>query len=88
MVEDVFGTSTVTGFYIVKGDVNCDGRITIDDLALLQFSILYDVRGYQLSGDSALAADVNGDGQITTSDMTRVHMHLIGANMITEVVAK
>lgn len=72
--------------YIVKGDVNQDGKITIDDIASVKLHIL-DI-GKALSGDEFTAGDVTGDNAINTADLGALNMHNMGVKMITEVVEK
>lgn len=75
----------VSGFYIVKGDANCDGRITMEDLILVQAHILDIVT---LTGDAFTGADTNSDNIVNGDDLGKVNLHLLGRKMITGVVAK
>lgn len=75
----------VSGFYIVKGDSNCDGRITMEDLILVQAHMLDIVT---LTGDAFTGADTNSDNNITLIDLGNINKHLLGVQMITGVVAK
>lgn len=68
---------------IIKGDVNGDGRITIEDLALIRLHILGEI---MLTGDEFNAADVNNDGIIDILDLASVQMHRLGVRMINEVI--
>lgn len=68
---------------IIKGDVNGDGKITQDDLRLVQLHLLGCV---ELAGDALVAADTNNDGEITIADLANINMHLIGVRMINEVI--
>lgn len=75
----------VSGFYIVKGDANCDGRITIEDIIANQAHVL----GIStLTGDAFTGADTNSDNVVNGRDRANVGMHLSGKKMITGVVAK
>lgn len=75
----------VSGLYIVKGDSNCDGRITMEDLIAIQAHIL----GISaLTGDAFTGADTNSDNVVNGRDLTNVNLHLLGQKMITGVVAK
>lgn len=75
----------VSGLYIVKGDSNCDGRITMEDLILIQTHI-FEVS--TLTGDAFTGADNNNDNVVNGRDLANVSMHLLGVRMITEVVEK
>lgn len=68
---------------IIKGDVNGDGRITIEDLLLIQSHIL---RIITLRGDNFVAADVNNDGDIGVTDLAKVQKHLLGVEILDEVI--
>ena len=75
----------VSGFYIVKGDSTCDGRITMEDIIAIQSHIL----GIStLTGDAFTGADTNSDNVVNGRDLANVSLHLSGASMITGVVAK
>ena len=75
----------VDGKYIVKGDANCDQRITIDDIIAIQLDI-FDYE--KLTGDAFTAANLNNDGKISAADAALLHQHLLGLRMITEVIEK
>lgn len=68
---------------IIKGDVNGDGKITIEDLIQIQLHILGAI---ELVGDAFWAADTNNDGQITILDLANIQKHLLGVQVINEVV--
>ena len=75
----------VSGFYVVKGDSTCDGRITIEDEIDIQAHIL----GVSiLTGDAFTGADTNSNNIVDGRDLANVAMHLLGVKMITGVVAK
>lgn len=75
----------ISGLYIVKGDSTCDGRITMEDLILIQTHKLGVVT---LTGDAFTGADTNNDNNITLIDLANIDKHLLGVQMITGVVAK
>lgn len=75
----------VSGFYVVKGDGTCDGRITMEDLILVQAHMLDIVT---LTGDAFTGADTNSDNVVNGQDLANVNSHLLGRKMITGVVAK
>ena len=75
----------VSGLYIVKGDSTCDGRLTIEDLILIQMHMLKVVT---LTGDAFTGADSNSDNEIDVVDLANINRHLLGNKMITGVVAK
>ena len=68
---------------IIKGDVNGDGKITQEDLILLQLGLY---GGEELIGDSSIAADANGDGILTSADADAIYLHLYGQKIINEVI--
>ena len=75
----------VSGFYVVKGDGTCDGRITMEDLIAIQAHIL----GIStLTGDAFTGADTNSNNVVNGQDLANVNLHLLGQKMITGVVAK
>jgi hypothetical protein len=58
------------------GDVNGDGRITINDVAaLINYLLSQDATGIKLEN-----ADVNNDGRINISDATTLINNLLTAN--------
>ncbi len=64
---------------IVKGDVNCDGKITPADSTV----ILREYVGLtSLSNEAKLAADANNDGKITPADSTMVLKTYVGTHKI------
>ena len=67
---------------IIKGDVNGDGKITIEDLIQIQLHLLGAI---ELEGDAFRAADTNNDGQISIVDLANIQRHLLGLIIINEV---
>lgn len=68
---------------IVKGDISLDGRITIDDLVVLQQAILGMI---DIDPIQEIAGDVSGDGRLTSGDLLLIQRHILGIGMINEVV--
>lgn len=68
---------------IVKGDVTLDGRITIDDLVVLQSAILGRIN---INPIQKIAGDVSGDERLTSGDLLLIQKHILGMKMINEVV--
>lgn len=62
-----------------KGDVNLDGKIEIDDVALIQAHILGTVT---LSFEQQYYANINGEGGVTTQDAALLNRHLLGTAVI------
>lgn len=72
------GTSeSVTYTIAVRGDINGDGVVKINDLILLQSHIL---QTRKLSDINYLAADVNYDGVIKINDLILVQSHILEKN--------
>lgn len=68
---------------IIKGDVNGDGKITVEDLMLVRAHLLEQIT---LTDNAYIAADTNNDGLISTSDMANIRFHLLGLMVINEVI--
>ena len=75
----------VSGFYIVKGDSTCDGKITIED-ALAIYEHIFETS--TLTEDAFIGADVNSDGKVSIVDIVAIRRHLAGTYTITGLVAK
>lgn len=60
----------------VNGDINGDGKITIQDLLKIQKHIL---GTKTLKGAYKYAADTNGDSKINNIDLLRVQKHILGS---------
>lgn len=56
---------------IVRGDVNCDGKMTLTDVSKI---VLYynGNKGYELTGAAAKAVDMNFDGKFTLTDVSQL----------------
>lgn len=56
---------------IVRGDLNCDGMITLTDLSkmILEYN---EVSGFRLSGAPLDSADLNCDGKISLTDVSQL----------------
>lgn len=68
---------------IIKGDLNNDGMITYADLVILQ---AYLIQKISLTENQILAADISGEGNISVMDVARLYRHLLGIEMINEVI--
>ncbi len=75
----------IQGFYIIKGDATCDGRIDIRDVLTVHLTVLGVIK---LTGDALTAADTSNDGKVDTLDTLRIRKHIGGVQMLTEVVEK
>ena len=62
----------------ILGDIDGDGEITINDIALMKLHL---VGISELEGDSLKAADINGNGEIDISDMAVLKLILLGLNI-------
>ena len=63
----------------MKGDVNIDGRKTLEDMLLILMHINGDI---VLSGESLTNADIDGDGSITIGDAIKIRNHIQGFEII------
>jgi hypothetical protein len=68
---------------IIKGDLNNDGMITYADLVILQAYLLEKI---SLTDNQILAADISGEGNISIFDLGKLQGHLLGIEMINEVI--
>ena len=57
----------------IIGDLNGDGKVTIDDATLVQKAIAEMI---SLNDDQKKAADTNGDGNITIDDATMIQKYV------------
>ena len=58
----------------VKGDIDGDGRLTVNDIALLKLHLI-DIE--LLEGEQLEAADIDGDGRISINDMAQMKLKLL-----------
>lgn len=58
---------------IVRGDTNCDGRLSLIDISKL---IMHynEAKGFELTGNSKKGADMNADGEINLVDVSQMIM--------------
>ena len=56
-------------------DLNCDGKVTISDLAKLQRRILNPYE--EISTESFLAGDSNFDDRLTVSDLASMQRYIL-----------
>ena len=56
---------------IVRGDTNCDGKITLTDLSKLVLEY-NETTGYRLEGVSLDSGDLNCDGKLTLTDLSQL----------------
>lgn len=71
-----FALTEIIPYYdIILGDVNGDGKITINDATLLQ-KYLND--SIELNNAQLKAADVNQNGKITVQDVTEIQKYIAG----------
>lgn len=68
---------------IIKGDVNGDGKIGVEDLMIGQAHIL---RLIQLNSNSQQALDVSNDGETTSLDLLIMRRHILAVKILTEVI--
>lgn len=63
----------------MKGDVNIDGRKTLEDMLLILMHINGDI---VLSGESLTNADIDGEAGITIGDALKIRNHIQGVTII------
>lgn len=63
----------------MKGDVNIDGRKTLEDMLLILMHIRGDIA---LSGEGLTNADIDGDADITIGDAIKIRNHIQGVTII------
>lgn len=69
----------VEGEYVMLGDVNGDGNISIVDYTMIRLGILGLT---ELTEEQEKAANVNVDGQVSIVDYTMVRLHILGLSEI------
>lgn len=65
--------------YVIKGDVNGDGKISSVDYVLIKNHIL---KINTITGTASLSSDVNKDGKITSVDYVLIKNHILKINEI------
>lgn len=75
----VLGTDAKTYSFVVPGDLNGDGEVTIMDLLRVQRILL---NSATLSEAFILAGDVNSDSKVTIIDLLKVQKHILGTSSI------
>jgi len=58
---------------VLIGDVNLDGKVTIDDATMIQKAMAELIK---LDDTQKKAADTNGDGQVDINDVTHLQKYL------------
>lgn len=71
----ITGATTASYTISVKGDINGDGVVKINDLILVQSHILGKTN---LTGEKFYAADISGDGSIKINDLVMIQSHILG----------
>ena len=56
---------------IVRGDTNCDGKITLTDLSKLVLEY-NETTGFRLEGVALESGDLNCDGKLTLTDLSQL----------------
>ncbi len=68
---------------IIKGDLNGDGKIGIEDICLGRAHILDAIH---LDEPSLEAFDINNDGKYSTIDIFYMNRHQLAIEILTEVI--
>ena len=63
----------------IKGDVNSDGKVGIDDVTYIQ---KYLANLAEFTAQQEALADVNKDGEVNIDDVTLIQKHLAGMAVI------
>ena len=79
VITDPEGNTVYLGALFIRGDSNCDGKISAADLTLIKRYILDE----GTLTDAALhAADANKDGKVTAGDLTMIKRHILQESTI------
>ena len=78
-ILDAEGKTVYIGALFIRGDANCDGKISSADLTLIAHYVLGEG---SLSEAGRHAADANKDGKVTASDLTRISRHILDESHI------
>ena len=70
--------NTVLYTIVVRGDINCDGKISATDLS--QFK-MHETSIQKIDGARLEAADINYDGKISVLDRSQLKMLLVGLSL-------
>lgn len=68
---------------VIKGDVTQNGKITYDDLIMLQLFLLEKI---ELNENELQSADTNNDGEADIVDLAIIQRHLLGDIILGEVI--
>lgn len=68
---------------IIKGDINGDGKINMEDEIIARIGALDEEH---LTNNLFAAADINSDGNLNTIDLLLLRKHRTGVQIINEVV--
>ncbi|MBO4927807.1 MAG: hypothetical protein J5379_06115 [Clostridiales bacterium] len=73
-IVDSEGNAVYVGSVFIRGDANCDGKISSADLTLIARYILGDGT---LTEAGLRAADANKDGKVNAADLTLISKHIL-----------
>lgn len=68
---------------IIKGDLNGDGKISLEDICLGRAHIL---KAINLDERSLAALDINSDGKYSSADLFYMNRHQLAIEILTEVI--
>lgn len=66
----------------ILGDVNGDGKITIEDMLLVWVEAQSPATIDILTPEQVQRADINGDGVVNIQDMIKIRNHITGDNIL------
>ncbi len=80
-IMDSQGAPVYISAVFIRGDANCDGKISSADLTLIARYILQEGN---LTGAGMMGADANHDGKLTAADLTLISKHILQEMTITQ----
>jgi beta-N-acetylglucosaminidase len=80
-ITDANGKKVYIGALFIRGDANCDGKISSADLTMI---CRYILGTGNMTEAGKFAADGNKDGKISAADLTKICKHILQETTITQ----